>query len=350
MDITPDGSLLMVAGGNGTGVFVYSVAPGGALTPVAGSPFATGAPGGLESLDFVSVECGNAVAEAFEECDEGASNGDPTSCCSASCTLVPAGTTCRADAGECDVEEACDGALGSCPADDFEPAGAACTDDGDLCTDDECDGAGLCDHPAEPDADADGTCDEQDACTNVGGGQDFAASKPKPKVKLIRINTDPTIGDDKLSISAEHLLAVGAGFGGLDPLTDGARVVVENAADVVRIDQALPGVAYAGRGTRGWKLNGSGTTWTYTDTTGAPLSGIKRFKITDRSSIAARRVKVSVKGTNGVYPVVSGDEPIEAIVVFGGQAAAIAGECGESAYLPGDCTFNGSQTVLSCKK
>lgn len=351
MDITPDGSLLMVAGGNGTGVFVYNVAAGGALTLVPGSPFPTGATGGLESLDFVSLgECGNGVLETPEECDEGASNGDPTSCCTASCTLVPAGTTCRADAGDCDVEETCDGALGSCPADDFEPAGTTCTDDGDACTDDECDGAGLCDHPDKPDTDADGTCDEQDVCTNAGGGQDFVASKPKPKVKLSRINTDPTVGDDQLRISAEHQLAVGATFSGLDPENDGARVVIENGADVARVDQVLPGGVYAGRGTRGWKRNGSGTTWTYTDTTSAPLAGIKRLKITDRSSTAPRRVKVTVKGQNGVYPVVTGDTPIEAIVVFGGQAAAIAGACGESAYLPGECTFNVSQSVLSCKK
>jgi hypothetical protein len=52
---------------------------------------------------------------------------------------------CRADAGECDVAEHCDGA-GACPADSFEPAGFACGSNSDTVCDnpDTCNATGAC--------------------------------------------------------------------------------------------------------------------------------------------------------------------------------------------------------------
>ena len=60
-------------------------------------------------------------------------------------------------------------------------------------------------------------------------------------------------------------------------------------------------------------------------------------------------MKVLVKGKNGTYPVVTGDEPLTATVVFGGQPAAIAGLCGETAFPAAQCAFNGSNTKPTCK-
>jgi hypothetical protein len=323
--------------------------------------------------------CGNGVTDPGEDCDLGPANGDPGSCCTASCTyesagtvcrasadlcdevegctgasgecptdaLKPAGETCRAAAGDCDVAESCDGSSPSCPADAFATAGAACAEDGDLCTEDECDGAGVCLHSDKPDTDGDGTCDEQDACTNVGGAQDFVAAKPKPNLTLTKINVDVTPGNDGLRLSGDFQLAVGSGFATLDPLAQGARVVIESGAGDTRVDQMLPGGAFAGRGTRGWKLNGTGTTWTYSDATGSPLGGIKRMKIGDRSKIAPRRVKVAVNGAKGTYPVIATDAPLDAVVVLGDQSSAIAGRCGESDF--GTCKLNGTGTTLTCR-
>ena len=47
--------------------------------------------------------------------------------------MEPVTTECRADAGECDVAETCDGA-GACPADSFEPSGTTCGDPSDTDT------------------------------------------------------------------------------------------------------------------------------------------------------------------------------------------------------------------------
>jgi hypothetical protein len=60
--------------------------------------------------------------------------------------VEPGSTTCRADAGDCDVVENCDGTTKLCPPDGFESSGTPCTADGSVCTVDECDGSGSCTH------------------------------------------------------------------------------------------------------------------------------------------------------------------------------------------------------------
>ncbi|MBN8611849.1 MAG: hypothetical protein J0L92_14740 [Deltaproteobacteria bacterium] len=70
--------------------------------------------------------CGDSITNGTEACDQGAANGTSGSCCTASCTLVAATTTCRASAGSCDVAEACDGTSGACPADGFLSSATVC--------------------------------------------------------------------------------------------------------------------------------------------------------------------------------------------------------------------------------
>ncbi|HEX2880406.1 MAG TPA: hypothetical protein VHO25_12815, partial [Polyangiaceae bacterium] len=56
----------------------------------------------------------------------------------------PSTTVCRGDAGQCDVQETCDGS-GSCPADTYEPSGTNCGTGPEACSDqDTCDGGGVC--------------------------------------------------------------------------------------------------------------------------------------------------------------------------------------------------------------
>lgn len=70
--------------------------------------------------------CGNSVVEAGEQCDQGASNGGSTSCCTAACQFVSIGTTCRTSGGVCDVVETCSGASGTCPTNTFQPNTTVC--------------------------------------------------------------------------------------------------------------------------------------------------------------------------------------------------------------------------------
>jgi hypothetical protein len=63
--------------------------------------------------------CGDGAVAGCEQCDAGAVNGTPGSCCSTACAA--------------------------------EPAGMPCADDGNLCTHDACNAAGSCRHTPEPD-------------------------------------------------------------------------------------------------------------------------------------------------------------------------------------------------------
>src|SRR5205809_407102 len=146
--------------------------------------------------------CGDGTLDPGEQCDDG--NNLNADCCSASCTIEPAGTVCRPAAGVCDVAETCNGTSPTCPADVFvsaatqcraavgecdvaefcpgngpncpadakQPSGTACTDDGNPCTADTCDGTNdACQHPAGNAgavcrASA-GVCDPAESCDGV---------------------------------------------------------------------------------------------------------------------------------------------------------------------------------------
>ncbi len=129
--------------------------------------------GHFVSIAFVSL-CGNGTVEGprGEQCDQGAANGTPTSCCTANCQFRAASEVCRPSVGQCDVDdfcsggsatcgadnksvalcrgtagicdvaEFCDGVNNVCPTDDVQPTGTLCNaGSGDLCDPDEfCDG------------------------------------------------------------------------------------------------------------------------------------------------------------------------------------------------------------------
>src|SRR5438552_3456823 len=114
--------------------------------------------------------CGDGTLDPGEQCDDG--NNLNADCCSASCTIEPAGTVCRPVAGVCDVAECGPGSGPNCPADAKQPSGTACTDDGNQCTADTCDGTNdTCQHPAGNAgavcrASA-GACDAAETCTGA---------------------------------------------------------------------------------------------------------------------------------------------------------------------------------------
>jgi len=349
---------------------------GGACTLHAGDPCAAG------------PECGRTCAETTDSCFDAAGTAcaDDGSICSSDvcdgaggCAHPPinAGVVCRAAAGVCDVAETCTGTAAACPADGFAAAGTSCPADGNVCSDDVCDGAGACAHPPSPagtvcrpageacdlaetcdgftlgcppdagiaDADADGECDALDPCTNVAGGRDFVA-KPKPLVKLTRLAG--AAGDEAITLKGAFVLPAGASFADFRPLLRGARLVVRGATGAIRADLPLPTAWYGGAGTAGWSANPIGTVWTFRDGRPGTPSGIKKLTITDRAARAPGEVAVKASGRDGTFPVVPGDEPIEAVVVLGGAEDGAAGLCGESHFGAGACRFNAPATTLVC--
>ncbi len=85
--------------------------------------------------------CGNGTIDPGEDCDQGALNGDPSSCCTAACGFVTAGASC-ADGDFCTQPDTCDG-NGTCSGPVVD------CDDANPCTDDACNsqaGGFLCVH------------------------------------------------------------------------------------------------------------------------------------------------------------------------------------------------------------
>ena len=134
-------------------------------------------------LGFYYSDCGDGVVDSPEQCDLGAQNGSPTSCCTSTCTFRPVGELCRAGAGPpCDSNEVCTGAGATCPADDaLINAGVVCrTGSGDSCDQNEtCTGVPGQGCPAD-DAPANtgvvcrvgsvgGICDQPETCTGIPG-------------------------------------------------------------------------------------------------------------------------------------------------------------------------------------
>lgn len=103
------------------------------------------------------VSCGNAATDLCDLQD---------TCLIGVCqdNIAAGGVECRAAVDECDVAEACDGAVKACPLDAFQALGTACADDLNECTIDECDGNGVCTNTAVADLTA--CIDDGNDCTD----------------------------------------------------------------------------------------------------------------------------------------------------------------------------------------
>lgn len=162
---------------NGDGIAAVTASlktPGGVAATSSGDVLISDA--GNERIRRVEdppfTECGDGTVEVGEECDDGnTTDGD---CCSSSCTIEPAGSTCRAAVDLCDSPEACDGVTPSCPADSLYPNGTTCRAAAGLCDLPEvCDGASsscpadLTEAPGTTCRAAADVCDVAETCTGA---------------------------------------------------------------------------------------------------------------------------------------------------------------------------------------
>ena len=183
----------------------------------------------------VPAVCGNGIVEADEECDAGAANGTPDSCCSATCEVQAAGT--------------------------------ACADDGDLCTADTCDGFGSCVHVPEP----------ATSCALAGPHGAFLQIVDNPRAHVtFKWNKGPAVSEGEFAAPAAGTVY--------------QLCVYDQAGD-------FPNVMYSGApraacGRAYWSSSPSG--WTFRDLKGGP-DGITGVLL--RSGVPGRaRVQMSAGG------------------------------------------------------
>ena len=268
------------------------------------------------------------LCDAVEVCD-GVSNACPAD------AVRPAGSICRLASGVCDVPETCDGSSITCPADAFVDTDGDGVGDG-------CDRCRTVPDPAQLDGDGDGLGDACDPCT---GGVPMAS----PRMSISKLVTPP--GDDGLKLKGT--LTLPHPFNpALDPITKGVRLYLSpvSSPSGAILDIAIPGGLYDPVQKKGWKVNGSGTTWTYKNIPG--FQGIVKVGLKDASSKTPGLIKFTVTGKKGAYPVTVAQLPLRATLVLDAPLAT-TGQCGEQSFAgppPAPfCQFSGNGSTLKCK-
>jgi uncharacterized repeat protein (TIGR01451 family) len=129
--------------------------------------------------------CGNGMVDAGEQCDAGADNGVASSCCTASCTSIAAGTPCAPDSNIC-TDDVCD-ASGVCT----HPNNTVSCDDGNACTTGESCSGGVCQGGTTVSCGACEVCDAASGCVSrPRTGCKLPAQSAKAKLQL-KNDTDP---------------------------------------------------------------------------------------------------------------------------------------------------------------
>ena len=96
-------------------------------------------------------------------------------------------------------------------------------------------------------------------------------------------------------------------------------------------------------GGTGWKVNRSGTIWTYRNKSPTPPGGIYKVVIRDKSAVTPGLVKFAVNGKAGSFAVASADLPVTARMIV----APSSGQCSDATFP--SCAFNASGSKLRCK-
>jgi hypothetical protein len=179
------------------------------------------------------------------------------------------------------------------------------------------------------DADGDAVCDAD--CAGP-------AAVAKPKIKIGRQLTPP--GDDTLSFKGSMTIPLAPA---LDPVMNGAKVLIDDADGRVIVDVVVPGGAYDALTRTGWQTTGNGSTFTYKNPTG--LLGLTRVKV-KKISATPGLVTFTVKGKHGFYDASGATLPIHGVLALGS-----AGQ-GGLATFPGPspaCVLVANGNTVNCK-
>lgn len=180
------------------------------------------------------------------------------------------------------------------------------------------------------DTDGNGVCNADEVCS---GGVPVV----KPKLLLKKLNTP--VGDDGLRFSGEITIPTGPA---IDPVTNGARVVVADANGALADVTIPPGLRDPDTKI-GWKPNKAGTTWTYANKAG--LAGITTVSVKTTTKKPGL-VTFKVTGKKGAFPTTPAARPLAATFTL-----ASAGQCGAADFSGSlaSCEFNSKLSTVKCK-
>jgi len=234
-------------------------------TDLAGTPRPVGAGVDLGAYESVSLTCNDGTADPGEQCGEPGLPGcaDPCASCS-QCTCVPTAPVCG-DGNVCGSE--------------------ACENDAECGSGQTCTGC---------------QCVNPPACASG-----IAIERPRLKMHA-----------DAFSLRLKGEAVIPKPWSGVDPATNGLRVVVDSPSGPGGIDVTIPGGPL-------WNVNGAATRWTYRDPSGS-ANGITRAVVRDRSTVENGLVRFVVKGTGGSVSLPDVDA-VRTTVVLGapGECAGI---------------------------
>jgi len=339
--------------------------------------------------------CGDGVLDVGEQCDVGANTAG--TCCTASCTLVAAGTECRPTAGDCDVAEVCDGIVPLCPANLFKPAqvcrpaaGACdlaemCSGIGPVCPADVLQSAGFvcrpsaaaCDVPevctglsidcpadtGTPDTDGDGVCDALDSCPLVanptqvdsdGDGVGDACDPctnvrsiqlQNPRLALSKLGSPPT--DDRLSLKTTLQVP---DTPTINPIKNGLRLVLSGPLGLV-FDATIPPGSFDASANEGWISSGRGWSYKNTGDKVPRQAGIRRIMLRQHGSFA-NQFRLVVSGRGGNLQAAAGQTGLDLTVVIDAPVAT-TGQCAEAHFVTqgtgSECRLLNSGHRLECR-
>lgn len=166
------------------------------------------------------------------------------------------------------------------------------------------------------------------------------------RTQLRRVLAEGDSGNDHLRLRGRFVLPDET-FQTIDPSAVGARFRIEALDETPRVDVVLPPGNRAKAAPTGWKRDFNARKWVFYDKTRDPgLNGIVRFVIRDIRSTTPPSLEVIVTGRRGEYPILLGDDPLRVIASIGNT---VLGECGETVYAAGQCTWDDQDRELECE-